>query len=256
MSPRAFLVGVTLLSASACGGSEGSPGGLCTNTCQFANDGECDDGGAGSLTSLCSLGTDCGDCGSRASTAPPDGQYTCEGTAQDPSSYGDSSSCTLGAGIWVNSSHDCESGYADDCDDVIVVPGDVAYARTSCIDRIGCAFVSEDGTRETHPLIGGECFGDTPPCSALEDEVTCGGQGFICDWEDPSQVNAGGCEDANGYIALYNVDSCAEVSAFAESGSAHWDTAYDACLDMYGCSWRHADGTVETSDKSDFVLPP
>ena len=37
----------------------------CTNTCSFASDGECDDGGSGSITSLCDLGTDCNDCGAR-----------------------------------------------------------------------------------------------------------------------------------------------------------------------------------------------
>jgi hypothetical protein len=39
--------------------------GGCTDTCTYANDGTCDDGGAGSELSLCSLGTDCGDCGPR-----------------------------------------------------------------------------------------------------------------------------------------------------------------------------------------------
>lgn len=37
----------------------------CTNTCRFAFDGECDDGGPGAVTSICDLGTDCGDCGPR-----------------------------------------------------------------------------------------------------------------------------------------------------------------------------------------------
>lgn len=37
----------------------------CENTCQWANDGECDDGGAGAHTSACTYGTDCGDCGER-----------------------------------------------------------------------------------------------------------------------------------------------------------------------------------------------
>lgn len=97
------------------------------------------------------------------------------GVAHDPAHYGDSASCSLGAGIWVNTYHDRESGYADDCDDDVVVPGDVAYARTA--------------------------------------------------W-------------------------------FAESGSAHWDVAHDACLDLCGCRWWHADGAVESSAKSDFVLPP
>ena len=37
---------------------------ICTDTCTYAFDGECDDGSSNATTSLCSLGTDCGDCGS------------------------------------------------------------------------------------------------------------------------------------------------------------------------------------------------
>lgn len=37
----------------------------CQNTCVFAKDGECDDGGPGSTSELCSLGMDCADCGER-----------------------------------------------------------------------------------------------------------------------------------------------------------------------------------------------
>lgn len=37
----------------------------CSNTCQWANDGVCDDGGSGSTYNLCDLGTDCADCGAR-----------------------------------------------------------------------------------------------------------------------------------------------------------------------------------------------
>lgn len=37
----------------------------CENTCEFAGDGSCDDGGPGADTSLCELGTDCDDCGVR-----------------------------------------------------------------------------------------------------------------------------------------------------------------------------------------------
>ncbi len=38
---------------------------ICTNTCQYHNDGECDDGGPGSDWDLCLCGTDCADCGTR-----------------------------------------------------------------------------------------------------------------------------------------------------------------------------------------------
>lgn len=41
---------------------------LCDNTCPFANDGVCDDGGEGSAGHVCQFGADCNDCGER--TAP------------------------------------------------------------------------------------------------------------------------------------------------------------------------------------------
>ena len=40
-------------------------GGICDNTCEWAGDGECDDGGPGSLYSICEYGSDCSDCGTR-----------------------------------------------------------------------------------------------------------------------------------------------------------------------------------------------
>jgi hypothetical protein len=47
------------------GGGSSSSGGGCSNACQYANDGECDDGGAGATTDACAFGSDCGDCGPR-----------------------------------------------------------------------------------------------------------------------------------------------------------------------------------------------
>ncbi len=38
---------------------------FCDNSCYFNSDGECDDGGYGSTSSLCKFGTDCRDCGRR-----------------------------------------------------------------------------------------------------------------------------------------------------------------------------------------------
>lgn len=38
---------------------------LCSNTCNYPGDGECDDGGVGSDYSVCAFGTDCDDCGPR-----------------------------------------------------------------------------------------------------------------------------------------------------------------------------------------------
>lgn len=44
---------------------------LCSDSCVTANDGQCDDGGAGSLYDLCAMGTDCGDCGERERLVVP-----------------------------------------------------------------------------------------------------------------------------------------------------------------------------------------
>lgn len=43
----------------------GDDGLMCTNGCGSSNDGECDDGGPDSLYAICTLGTDCADCGPR-----------------------------------------------------------------------------------------------------------------------------------------------------------------------------------------------
>ena len=43
----------------------------CLNTCSYASDNYCDDGGPGSEYGVCALGTDCVDCGTRAQQQPP-----------------------------------------------------------------------------------------------------------------------------------------------------------------------------------------
>jgi hypothetical protein len=46
---------------------------LCSDQCSWADDDFCDDGGAGSVTAVCSFGSDCADCGPRwADDAPSD----------------------------------------------------------------------------------------------------------------------------------------------------------------------------------------
>ena len=41
---------------------------VCSNNCTYSNDGECDDGGSGSLFNVCDCGSDCSDCGTRTET--------------------------------------------------------------------------------------------------------------------------------------------------------------------------------------------
>src|ERR1044071_9337225 len=46
--------------ANRSGGDDTPSGNLCSNTCQFANDGQCDDGGPGADFNDCTYGSDCG----------------------------------------------------------------------------------------------------------------------------------------------------------------------------------------------------
>ena len=52
-------------------------GTACGNTCMYRFDGDCDDGGPGASYTLCTLGSDCSDCGSRTSYPPPPRAPSC-----------------------------------------------------------------------------------------------------------------------------------------------------------------------------------
>lgn len=190
--------------------------------------------------------------GGGASGGPPSGSVgSCVGTAVNPTDYNDPWSCRLQAGIWDGVYHNCESGTSNDCDDVFASSAaDEPRARESCLDRIGCSWRHPDGTVESNPEIGGRCEGATPSCAELRDARSCALQTGLCAWADPSPVRAGGCDKANGYIALDNIETCAGISAYAASGSAHWEVARGTCLQRLGCRWVRKDGSVETGPKS------
>jgi len=69
----------------------------CTNTCQYASDDVCDDGGLGSTLSYCDYGSDCFDCDKR-----PETELACSNTC-----------ITANDGVCQN--YDCEFG--TDCAD-------------------------------------------------------------------------------------------------------------------------------------------
>jgi len=58
-------------SPSPPGGGGSSVGGGCAETCTYASDGDCDDGGPGAEFNSCSVGSDCTDCGNRAGGSGP-----------------------------------------------------------------------------------------------------------------------------------------------------------------------------------------
>ena len=71
-----FMLMAIVIGLSACGEKEGEEPVeekpikteeiyWCENTCIFAYDGECDDGGPDAKTDYCGIGTDCFDCGAR-----------------------------------------------------------------------------------------------------------------------------------------------------------------------------------------------
>ena len=86
----------------------GPPGsGVCSNTCHYAGDGDCDDGGAGGEYSQCFPCTDCADCGPRAychfnppspSPPPPAPGPPGTGTCVDSCRYASDGDCDDGGG--------------------------------------------------------------------------------------------------------------------------------------------------------------
>jgi hypothetical protein len=110
---------VALAWATACGSggsaddrTAGDTIELCTNTCDWARDGDCDDGGPSSDYNLCELGTDCADCGVRRVPASggfagysPDAAPDAVGSGGDT---GTARECTFNSSC--PSRHVCRSG--------------------------------------------------------------------------------------------------------------------------------------------------
>jgi hypothetical protein len=103
----------------ASGARSGDPGGssrpsgtpVCSNDCETATDGFCDDGGSGAESDRCELGTDCSDCGTR---------YVSDGAPRS----GSGCSCDTYAG-------ECECDCDPDCD-VVTPPSTAGQFGDSC----------------------------------------------------------------------------------------------------------------------------
>ena len=151
-----------------CACVENPPVTLCTDDCMVggrfwtqsaSNDGQCDDGGAGSDFSDCALGTDCVDCGSREFTAcSNDCGWANDGVCDDGGPDAAFSCCALGS--------DC-----NDCGDRAVPSADDNsgnYWSTICkvVEAGACASDAECTgsrlcTRSTNPSDDYVCSGDS-----------------------------------------------------------------------------------------------
>ena len=157
-------------------GSAASGGAVCDDTCTYANDGTCDDGGAGAAYSLCDLGSDCGDCGSRTG-----------GSSTSGSSAGTSSGSAATSGGAVC---DDTCSYANDgtCDD-----GGTGSAYSLCDLGSDCG---DCGSRTGSSSSSSSSNSSSASSSASQGSATCEDS---CQW-----ANDGVCDDG-GTGSTYGV---------------------------------------------------
>jgi hypothetical protein len=89
-----------LLSGTIDGTSGPNANVLCSDACIYANNRQCDDGGVGSGTLRCALGTDCSDCGARAAVPTSCTDiclYAKNGVCDDGSVGSSTARCKLGS---------------------------------------------------------------------------------------------------------------------------------------------------------------
>ena len=94
--------------AGADGSSDAADG--CTETCLYASDGGCDDGGPGAEYSICALGTDCTDCGPRAASASPSPQLPDEDSDSIEADSDSSEADLCTQTCWYASDGACDDG--------------------------------------------------------------------------------------------------------------------------------------------------
>ena len=170
---------------------------ICDDTCQFANDQMCDDGGTGSVTSLCSLGSDCSDCGSRID--------------EDADGYDDGEDCddremTVHPGVIVDDcngvDNDCDGAYDEDFDSS--EPSD-----TSNPSYLGSL---DNGAQSTSGYL--TYSNDVDAYTVYSYDGFFSAPDFRCDVTVPTDVDA--------YISLYDIDgnlSDTSISGFGGTGS-------------------------------------
>jgi hypothetical protein len=197
---------------------------LCTDTCAFANDGECDDGGPGALYAECALGTDCGDCGPREASCTPD----CAGRAcGDDGCGGTCGSCGGGA---CDPDGQCrEAG----CGGGMVQCSDLTGSRRDqCTSTSGCTPVEV-------------CYGATRECDRLDSRSDCEAWSE-CVWSEERCERALDCEAATTESECRMMDLRPTRPVYCQWGAA--DCVGSATLTCesfddeatclgHGCTW-------------------
>ena len=151
-----LLLGFTV---GSCFGSTDPGAPWCTNTCESANDGECDDGGEGSDWGDCAYGTDCADCGERramASICNDSCSTALDGECDDGGPGAEYDICPLG--------HDCTDCGASDREGLVEL---MRNADGLYCDEI-CGF-SDDGECDD-----GGPGSETDFCRYGSDCIDCG----------------------------------------------------------------------------------
>lgn len=231
--------------------------GLCTDACIFADDGECDDGGPGSTTIECTLGSDCTDCAAASgASARLEGTSLCfetcasagDGVCDDGGPNAGTYDCSLGSdctdcGVRLGiCSDDCSLAKNGICNDAGQGAADASCATgTDCSD-CGTRWGGRgqgicDATAGTRCNLNGAAWvggGDTDGFCDCDD----------CAWDAADCSTADKCDGAA-------IDSCCNAS-----DSCGWGD--DDICDCNGwCTWDAADcGITSTPAPPADPTPP
>jgi cysteine-rich repeat protein len=166
---------------------------LCDDSCQFANNLVCDDGGPGATSDICPLGADCADCGPRDEAAVcGDGEKSpaeaCDDGNTDPDDY-----CSPDCRVVTGRCGDGIKQPNEECEDGNDVGGDLC--SSICLFEIPCTL--PDACPNTGQSI---CDPETLTCAPIECDVvagtgcaagkTCLGQPVIVEGQAPTVVGA------------------------------------------------------------------
>jgi len=145
----------------------------CSDTCRYAGDGACDDGGPGASFSVCALGTDCADCGPRADDpdpAPAPGgacsdtcAYAGDGECDDGGPGSDYDLCALGTDC-----ADCGARDGGGSSGGTLGLGATCGAASECSGALGCRRNVSDPSSRCCVEAAGTCGSGADCCGYMD----------------------------------------------------------------------------------------